>query len=303
MGVGSFSQGVGQWIGAAEVYDGDGNFLGTGRDTRTVEADDGAGTVTVNVSFEGPFSMAGQYTIADRGTHRLYQGPLNYGFADVLGDGLIAAHNYWSELGMSQRFFLMVLPDGQRQLSLALIHRGERLHYVVVGEYQRQTNPTRPTPPAAVPMDPDALAGDLTAGRGEILLQRPGTWRGELTLLDADLAPAGTVSYTEAVTADPDSGQLNVDLTGVHFAADGAHTLSTNGLEAWTPKGDVLGGYSLSGGRGQSGSFLHHRDEARVWRREVAALDGTMKGVVHTWYRGEDRIGAAYGALLFQATP
>ena len=130
---GSFSKGLGQWLGTAEVYGPDGVFLGEGRDTRSVEADDGAGTVTVNVSFEGPFSMAGQYAITDRGTHRLYQGPLNYGFAEVLGDGLVCAHNYWSKLGMSQRFFLMVLPDGTRQLSLALISRAEVLKYVVVG--------------------------------------------------------------------------------------------------------------------------------------------------------------------------
>jgi hypothetical protein len=37
-----------------------------------------------------------------------------------------------------------------------------------------------------------------------------------------------------------------------------------------------------------------------VWLREVAALDGTMKGVVQMWYRGEQRIGAMYGALSFE---
>ena len=66
----SFSKGVGQWIGASEVYDASGDFAGHGRDERTVLADDGAGTVTVDVSFAGPFSIAGTYTIADHGTHR-----------------------------------------------------------------------------------------------------------------------------------------------------------------------------------------------------------------------------------------
>ena len=68
-------------------------------------------------------------------------------------------------------------------------------------------------------------------------------------------------------------------------------------------KGDVLGSFSLSGGRGQSGSLLHHRDELRVWRRDVASLDGTInKGVVHIWCRGKQRIGAAYGTLEFEAS-
>ena len=38
---GSFSKGLGQWRGTAEVYGPDGVFLGEGRDTRSVEADDG----------------------------------------------------------------------------------------------------------------------------------------------------------------------------------------------------------------------------------------------------------------------
>ena len=258
---GSFSKGVGQWRGAAEVYGPDGVFLGEGRDTRSVEADDGAGTVTVNVSFEGPFSMAGQYTIADRGTHRLYQGPLNYGYADVLGDGLVCAHNYWSELGMSQRFFLMVLPDGTRQLSLALISRAEVLKYVVVGEYVRQND-------------------------------------GKLTVLDGDLTPVETVDYRESIT--PTVTGLDVSIEGVHFGRDTAYSLVTNPTEAWTPTGHVLGSLNMVGGRGQSGHLLHHRDETRVWIREVASLDGAMKGIVQMWYRGEQRIGALYGALNFE---
>jgi len=295
----SFSQGVGQWIGAAEVYGANGEFLGTGRDTRTVEADDGEGTVTVNVTFEGPFSLGGVYTIADRTTHRLYQGPLNYGFADVLGDGLISAHNYWSDLGMNQRFFLMVLPDGSRQLSLALISRGEVLKYVVVGEYLRQTDPSKPEPPATVPMNPVELAGDLTGGRGEMLLNRAGKWSGELTTLGADLSPIGTTTYREVVDSVADG--LAVSLTGLPFAQDASYKLTTDGAEASTPVGDVLGSYSMSGGRGRSGNFLHHRDEMRVWSREVAALDGTLKGVVHIWYRGEQRVGVAHGTLEFEA--
>ena len=77
--------------------------------------------------------------------------------------------------------------------------------------------------------------------------------------------------------------------------------LHTSGTEAWTREGEVLGSFSISGGRGQSGSFLHHRDEVRVWRREVASLDGSMKAVVHLWFRGDKRIGAAHGTLAFEA--
>ena len=109
-----------------------------GRDTRTVKAEDPAGLITVEVTFEGPFQLSGMYTIADHGSHRIYEGPLNLGFAEVLGDGLIAARNYWPSLGLSQRFFLMVLPGGDHQLSLALLSRGDQLRWTVVGEYRRQ---------------------------------------------------------------------------------------------------------------------------------------------------------------------
>ena len=124
MSEGSFSKGVGEWAGTAEVYDAEGRFAGTGRDTRTVTADDRAGRVTVEVSFEGPFNLSGAYTIADHGSHRTYEGPLNVGYAEALSDALVAAHNYWPDLGLSQRFFMMVLPGGARQLSLALLSRG-----------------------------------------------------------------------------------------------------------------------------------------------------------------------------------
>lgn len=197
MSGGSFSQGVGQWVGSAEVYDRDGRFAGMGRDTRTVRADDGAGRVTVDVSFEGPFSLAGTYTIADHGTHRTYEGPLNLGRAEVLGDGLVAARNYWPSLGLSQRFFLMVLPGGDHQLSLALLSRGDQLRWTVVGEYRRQAEAAAPPVAPVEPIDPAAVRGDPTAGR--LLLLRPGRWSGQLHRLDRDLQPSGSAEYTETV--------------------------------------------------------------------------------------------------------
>ena len=336
MSGGSFSQGLGEWIGAAEVYDGDGRFAGIGRDTRTVRADDGAGRVTVDVSFEGPFSLSGTYTIADHGTHRTYEGPLNIGFAEVLGDGLVAAHNYWPSAGLSQRFFLMVLPDGNHQLSLALLSRGDQLRWTVVGEYRRQLQASQDPPPEVKPIDPAEVGDDPSAGRGRLLLLRPGRWSGRLHRLDGDLEPSGTVDFLETAAAgrgridtsesvghgqtetlvagphntdgaEPDDGDraeivcetLKVELSGLGFAPDASFTLESDGWTAWTPTGNVAGSAALSGGRGLSGHFHHDAAGCRVWRREVASLDGSTKAVLHIWYRGEERLGAVYGTLAF----
>ncbi len=294
----SFSEGVGRWIGAAEVYDAEGRFAGTGRDTRTVKADDGAGTVTVDVSFQGPFSMAGEYTITDRGSHRFYGGPLNYGFAEAFGSGLVTAHNYWHDHGLSQRFFLMVLPDGTRQMSLAILSRGEQLRWTVVGEYQRQVDLEGSEPPPTVPMDPAELADDPAAGRSAILLHRPGRWVGDLTVVGTGSEDAGSTRYSEEVGRDGDA--LQIAISGSGLGPDTSFALATDDWSAWTPPGDVVGSYSLSGGRGLSGQFHHHSEGLRVWRREVAALDGTLKSVVHNWYRGDERIGVVHGVLAFE---
>ena len=306
MSGGSFSQGLGEWIGSAEVYDGSGRFAGMGRDTRTVQAEDPAGLVTVEVTFEGPFSLSGMYTIADHGSHRTYEGPLNLGFAEVLGDGLIAARNYWPSLGLSQRFFLMVLPGGDHQLSLALLSRGDQLRWTVVGEYRRQLQASQDPPPKVELIDPVAVGDDPTAGRGRLLLLRPGRWSGRLHRLDRDLEPAGTIDYDETVAASGDGPAetaeraLTVHLSGLHFAPDASFVLESDGWTAWTPAGDFAGSAALSGGRGLSGHF--HNDPAgrRVWRREVASLDGSTKAVLHIWYRGEERLGALYGILAFE---
>ena len=356
MSRGSFSQGLGEWIGSAEVYDGNGRFAGMGRDTRTVRADDGAGRVTVDVTFEGPFSLAGTYTIADHGTHRTYEGPLNIGFAEVLGDGLVAAHNYWPSAGLSQRFFLMVLPGGNHQLSLALLSRGDQLCWTVVGEYRRQGLASASPPPLPEPLDPSAMSDDPAAGRDQLLLLRPGRWSGRLHCLGPDLSPSGSAEYTETVApadrgptvrpyeapptdealaasqaleatdkpaanealdASPRDGapaaneelqatdetaadeQLAVKLSGLRFAPDASFTLVSDGWTARTPTGDVVGSAALSGGRALSGQFHHDGAGCRVWRREVASVDGSVKAVLHIWYRGEERLGALYGTLAF----
>ena len=298
MSGGSFTKGLGEWIGAAEVYDAEGRFAGTGRDTRTVLADDQSGRVTVEVSFDGPFSLSGTYTIADHGSHRIYEGPLNIGYAEALGDGLVAAHNYWPDLGLSQRFFLMVLPDGTHQLSLALLSRGDRLQWTVVGEYQRQLDPSDPVPPPVVPMDPEVLGDDPAAGRGKLLLLREGRWSGQLHRLDADLQPSGSADYSETVV--PQDRAWEIELAGADYSSGLTFTLLSDGWTAWTPVGNLMGSGTFSGGRGFSGQFHLHDQGLRVWRREVASRDGTLKAVLHIWYRGEQRLGAAYGALAFE---
>ena len=305
MSGGSFSQGLGEWVGSAEVYDGSGRFAGMGRDTRTVQAEDPAGLITVEVTFEGPFQLSGMYTIADHGSHRTYEGPLNLGFAEVLGDGLIAARNYWPSLGLSQRFFLMVLPDGDHQLSLALLSRGDQLRWTVVGEYRRQLGASQDPPPEVEPIDPAEVSDDPSAGRGRLLLLRPGRWSGRLQRLDRDLEPSEPVDFVETVAAASDgpAGQaseaLTVELSGLNFAPDASFTLESDGWTAWTPTGDFAGSASLSGGRGLSGHFHNDTAGCRVWRREVASLDGSTKAVLHIWYRGEERLGAVYGTLSF----
>ena len=309
---GSFRRGLGEWVGAAEAYGADGRFAGMGRDTRTVRADDHAGRVTVNVSFEGPFSLSGAYTIADHGSHRTYEGPLNVGFAEVLGDGLVASHNYWPSLGLSQRFFLMVLPGGDHQLSLALLSRGDQLRWTVVGEYRRQagaaaaTRDDPATPPReAGPIDPSQVRDDPTTGRGELLLLRPGQWSGTLHRLGPDLQPSGTVDCSETVAPDareppaPSGRSMAVKMSGLGFAPDASFALASDGWTAWTLPGEVAGSAVLSGGRGLSGQFHHDRASCRVWRREVASLDGATKAVLHIWYRGEQRLGAMYGTMTF----
>lgn len=294
----SFEAGEGSWRGSAEVYDGRGRFLGGGCDARAVRRRRDDQTVEVEVSFTGPFRMSGRYVIADRGDHRLYQGPLNYGCAEAFGEGLVDANNYWPDLGFSQRLFLMVLPGGEAQLSLALLSRGERAVYAVVGEYGRGPDAA----PAVVAGSAHDLSEDPRAGRPVSLLERPGTWSGTLSVTGPDGSDAGATEYAERVDpAETVSGEreLAVSVTGSGFAADAAVTFATDGWHHWTGAGPVVGSLSLWGGRALSGNLLFDGGRLRLWRREVARSDGTGKAVLHTWYRGGSRVGVAYGVLDF----
>lgn len=293
-----FTQGIGRWSGAAEVYDGNGRFVGNATDQRHVQREVGSNRVRIDLSFVGPMKFAGHYVIADHVDYRLYQGPANTGYAETLAENLIDANAYWPITGLTQRFFLMVLPDGNRQMSLALMSRGEKLIYVVVGEYNRVDEAHRGLPDLVNGIAYD-LADDPAAGRGTVLLHRSGQWRGELATLGGDLARQEMAAYSETV-AIKGPNRLQTTIEGAAFAAD-AQTmrLTTNGWEAWSEAGSLVGSYSLSGGRALSGQFHYLQQERRVWRREVASHDGTQKAVVHVWYRGGERIGVQFGVLNF----
>ena len=313
----SFEVGQGKWLGSAEVYDSEGRFAGGGHDARALTRSLDGRTIEVDVSFVGPFRMSGRYTIADRGDHRVYGGPLNYGYAEALGEGLIDANNYWPDIGFSQRFLLMVLPGGETQLSLALLSRGEKQVYTVVGEYSRDYG----TGPKFSPGSAHDLRDDPHVGRGSAVLDRPGSWSGDLTLLDAEGAETGATPYREQVQADRDRRMLDVSLANTGFTDNAEICLTTNGWHRWTgpiaadggdlrrkpaandnadrPLDQIVGSESVWGGRAVSGNLIFCGLGLRLWRREVAREDGSCKALLHTWYRGGARVGAAYGVLDF----
>jgi hypothetical protein len=161
-----FTQGIGRWAGNAEVFDTYGHFLGNGSDYRNVQQLDG-GRVRIDVSFVGPFKHSGHYVIQQEDDHRLYEGPANIGCAETLSENLVDANAYWSALGLSQRFFLMTV-DGDLQLSLAQMSRGERMMYVVVGQNDRVPDSSPNPQPTLTSGTHYDLQDDPTSGRGEI---------------------------------------------------------------------------------------------------------------------------------------
>jgi len=293
-----FSAGVGRWAGGADVFDGTGRFVGGGADTRHVQPLV-PGQVRIDVSFIGPFRHSGHYIIHDHGDYRIYDGPANVGYAEALSDSLIDANAFWPTLGLSQRFFLMVLPGGAVQLSLALMSRGEQLMYAVVSQNDRVTD--QAPPPSVISGTAYDLGQDPTCGRGVILLHRAGTWRGQLTLLDGECAPIGQADALETVI--PIERGVQISLVG-GMGDPSSVSLISDGWRAWTPYGDptpeVVGSASLYGGRAMSGQFHHRAAQMRVWRRQVITHDGRQKAVVNVWYAGGQRIGVEYGVLGFE---
>ncbi len=292
------SQFIGQWAGSAEVFDGNGRFLGNGADYRQVQtlAD---GRIRIDVSFVGPFKHSGHYFIQPQEDHRLYEGPANIGYAETLSDSLVDANAYWPALGLSQRFFLMLVGDNL-QLSLAQMARGEQLLYAVVGQNDRVPagdSPPQPTVVSGIHYD---LQGDPAAGRPKIWLHRPGQWRGELTALDESRRPLGGFTYSQTISTTP-SGQIEMRTNGGAFdPITRRATFTSNGWQAWaTADSDIVGSYSLSGGRALSGHVYHRESHLRCWQREVSTLDGRCKAVVQQWYRGGQRVGVQFGVLEF----
>jgi hypothetical protein len=295
----TFNQGLGRWAGNAEVFDSKGAFLGNGSDYRNVQSLP-EGRVRIDVSFVGPFKHSGHYFIQQKEDHRLYEGPANIGYAETLSENLVDANAYWSALGLSQRFFLMIV-DGNLQLSLAQMSRGEHMMYVVVGQNDKVPADSPNPQPTVVSGAHYDLQDDPTSGRGEILLHRPGRWSGELTALDENRKNIGTFSYTE--TCEPVNLQtFSLQLTGGAFDKATRHfPLSTNHWQAWTTEdSEIVGSYSLSGGRALSGQFYHREAHLRCWRREVVTLDGARKAVVQHWYRGGQRVGSQFGVMEFE---
>jgi len=290
-----FAQGIGRWAGNAEVFDTYGHFLGNGADYRNVQQLAG-GRVRIDVSFVGPFKHSGHYFIQQEDDHRLYEGPANIGYAETLSDNLVDANAYWSALGLSQRFFLMNV-DGDLQLSLALMSRGEHMLYVVVGQNDRVPDSSPNPQPTLTSGTHYDLQNDPSAGHVDVVLHRAGQWTGELTALDSDRKNLGKFFYSEKITQD-----LNVTMEGGAFDnAVRKMKLNSNQWQAWAvDEADIVGSYSLSGGRALSGQFHHREAQLRCWRRDVATLDGKRKAVVQHWYRGGQRVGSQFGVLEFE---
>jgi hypothetical protein len=292
--------GIGHWRGVAEVYDGQGQFLGNGADQRHVRTQEEDGRTRIDLAFVGPLKFSGHYYITNKGDHRLYQGPANCGHAEALGSDGVSAHAYWPVTGLSQKFFLMVSPDGLRQMSLALMSRGEQLLYVVVGENAKVVGEKALVDIPLVHGGTYDLKEDPKAGRENLLLHQAGYWEGEIRSQKAGSNLATCNGMRQSIQP---LGQ------NIRFAWDGSTflknevstTLSTNQWQAWSAEGEFVGSYSLYGGRALAGTFHHLTDDLRVWRREVVSADGAYKALVNLWYRGEERLGAEWGLLKYRA--
>jgi len=291
------SQGIGNWTGISEVYDGNGKFIGNASDQRTlVQNDDETYTVTVNIF--GPLMVNGQYNIRLASDHHTHLGQVNFGYAEQNNNELLASNNYWAQWGLSESSFVLVSPKIHSQLSLSLLKRGEQLIYTLVGEYH-DTNTNIAVPNAVgTPLD---RHNDPNAGRTQHLLHRAGTWSGEVTVIDENLAPMGRAHYTENVRVHQE--QLMVTTEGGGFTPmKRSFRMKTNGWQAWSDPGDVVGSYNIAGGRALVGNFHYVGADRRIWRREVATSDGQHKAIVHYIYHGDKRVGVQYGILSFVKT-
>jgi hypothetical protein len=257
------------------------------------------GRTRIDLSFVGPIKFAGHYYIKTDEDRRIYQGPVNCGEAHYLGKNAVSAYAYWPAIGMSQKFFLMMTPDGQKQVSLALMSRGEHLLYAIIGENTRaQLNE---------PLDPKSLISgaacdlekDPAAGYSEVLLHRAGLYEGEIsTTLEGD---KGTQALAMRQSISVKNNEIESRVEGSQFLSTPTQCrLKTNNWQAWTEAGSFVGSYSMYGGRALSGIFHDLSKNIRVWRREVVTTNGAIKCLVNIWYEGEKKIGCEWGFLRFR---
>lgn len=291
------SQGIGNWIGISEVYDGNGHFIGNASDQRTITENDD-GTYTVNVNTFGPLMVNGQYKVRIAPDHHTHLGQTNYGYAEQINNELLASNNYWEQWGLSETSFVLVSPATHSQLSLSLLKRGEQLIYTLVGEYHDNEGNLQFPKTLGIPVD---RHDDPVAGHQSHIMHRAGTWAGEVTVIDENLAPMGRAHYTENIRIHQE--KLMVTTEGGGFTPmKRSFRMTTNGWQAWSDPGDVVGSYNMFGGRALVGSLHYVGADRRIWRREVATVDGQHKAILHYIYHGDKRVGVQYGMLEFHKT-
>ena len=166
----------------------------------------------------------------------------------------------------------MVLPNKSTQISLALMSRGERLQYAIIGEYNKVlVNPE--ATPEELPLSPIAQQSDeeISHRHQQRMIHREGTWTGKVKVLDRHLNEAGYREITEQVhiknvpTATVDQQMIHIKLTGSSFLhTNTQYTMCTDHELAWSTEGDTVGSYSLYGGRALSGHLHDLKSEIHL---------------------------------------
>ena len=279
------------------MYDASGRFVSNAMDQRFARTVDEDGRVRIDLAFIGPLKFAGHYTIQDHGAHRIYEGPANTGFAEPVGPNAIDANGYWPSTGLTQRFFLAKLPSGDKQLHFSLMSRGEQPIYTILSESHLVPDDGSATVPGLVPGIGHDFVSDPAAGRDQVLLHRSGTWSGTVSRFAENLKPIGENEMEERVVEE--DGTIAWSLRGSLAPDNLKATFKTDGWMGWSDFGETVGSYSLYGGRAMAGNLNQIASGLRVWRREVSTNDGQTKAILHTWYRGGQRIGAQQGFLNF----
>ncbi len=293
--------GIGKWAGTAEVYDGQGKFLSNAADQRHVRTAQNDGRVKIDLAFIGPLKFSGHYFIREEEHKRFYEGPINVGLGEAFIPNLVVSEGYWAVTGLSQQFFLMIMPEKNVQLSLSLMSRGQELIYSIVSENHRVDADENQVPGLLSGTSYD-LSEEANAGRAESYIARDGSWVGTVTCLDENLKLLEETPYQESVTID--HNVLASHREGGLFGqkSDNSISLYQKPNQLFSGEGNVVGSASIMGGRACSGAFHYLRDGLRVWRREVVNHAGTNKALVEIWYQGTKRVGAQFASLEYKKT-